>query len=213
MEAGASELLAGKDSVCSAEGSRTEPDPDRAPEEDAAPPDELSAFGTLATLFAAGAFCCCHSASSSPATPGDVLMPSSMPGAVLDGLRTASRSCFSSLRTVRTAHTPAAAAASRQAVSTSAKALSRKNFLNCSIVRYSNPFCVRNRFFGGSLEPQSGVYSSFIRKDTKRPRMTGALPVALFFLCSAVREIHHRDFRHRLFHSLQNMLYLFYCIR
>ena len=70
MEAGAAELLAGKDSVCSAEGSRTEPDPDRAPEEDAAPPDELSAFGTLATLFAAGAFCCCHSASSSPATPG-----------------------------------------------------------------------------------------------------------------------------------------------
>ena len=66
-------------------------------------------------------------------------MPSSMPGAVLDGLRTASRSFFSSLRTVRTAHTPAAAAASRQAVSTSAKALSRKNFLNCSIVRYSNP--------------------------------------------------------------------------
>ena len=115
MEAGAAELLAGKDSVCSAEGSRTEPDPDRAPEEDAAPPDELSAFGTLATLFAAGAFCCCHSASSSPATPGDVLMPSSMPGAVLDGLRTASRSCFSSLRTVRTAHTPAAAAASRGA--------------------------------------------------------------------------------------------------
>lgn len=128
-------------------------------------------------------------------------------------LRTASRSFFSSLRTVRTAHTPAAAAASRQAVSTSAKALSRKNFLNCSIVRYSNPFCVRNRFFGGSLERWSGVYSSFIRKDTKRPRMTGALPVALFFLCSAVREIHHRDFRHRLFHSLQNMLYLFYCIR
>ena len=42
--------------------------------------------------------------------------------------------------------------------------------------------------------------------------MTGALPVALFFLCSAVREIHHRDFRHRLFHSLQNTLYLFYRI-
>ena len=39
MEAGAAELLAGKDSVCSAEGSRTEPDPDCAPEEDAAPPD------------------------------------------------------------------------------------------------------------------------------------------------------------------------------
>ena len=41
MEAGAAELLAGEDSVCSAEGSRTEPEPDRAPEEDAAPPDEM----------------------------------------------------------------------------------------------------------------------------------------------------------------------------
>ena len=142
VEAGAAELLAGEDAPCKAEGSRTEPEPDACPDEAADDAEDPalgagSALGTLATLFAAGVVGCCHSGYSSS---GMIVRSSSMPGRVdvLSGSFRPSRFSFSSSRTVRTAQTPAAAAATRQASSASANPLSRRNLLSCSMVRYSN---------------------------------------------------------------------------
>ena len=138
VEAAAAELLAEEEPPCSAEGSRTEPEPDAAPEE--GEEDEAeggSALGTLATLFAAGVSGCCHSGYSSS---GMSVRSWSMPGRVevLSGVFRPSRFSFSSSRTVRTAQTPAAAAATKHASSASTNPLSRRNFRNCSMVRYSN---------------------------------------------------------------------------
>ena len=135
MEAGAAELLAGEDAPCSADGSRTEPEPACGAEEaeDALRDAEEAALGTLLTLFAAGAVGHSHVVSSSCGVV--VESPSSMPGAVdvLSGVFRPERFLSSSSRTVRTAQTPAAAAATRQASSASANPLSRRNFLICSM--------------------------------------------------------------------------------
>ena len=135
VEAGAAELLAGEDAPCSADGSRTEPEPACGTEEaeDALRDAEEAALGTLLTLFAAGSVGHSHVVSSSCGVV--VESPSSMPGAVdvLSGVFRPERFLSSSSRTVRTAQTPAAAAATRQASSASANPLSRRNFLICSM--------------------------------------------------------------------------------
>ena len=129
------ELLAGEDAPCSADGSRTEPEPACGAEEaeDALRDAEEAALGTLLTLFAAGSVGHSHVVSSSCGVV--VESPSSMPGAVdvLSGVFRPERFLSSSSRTVRTAQTPAAAAATRQASSASANPLSRRNFLICSM--------------------------------------------------------------------------------
>ena len=65
-------------------------------------------------------------------------------------------------RTVRTAHTPAAAAATRQASSASVKPLLRKNFLICSIV--VTPICciVYALLLGLVWDSRAGFMHSFI---------------------------------------------------
>ena len=129
------ELLAGEDAPCSADGSRTEPEPACGTEEaeDALRDAEEAPLGTLLTLFAAGSVGHSHVVSSSCGVV--VESPSSMPGAVdvLSGVFRPERFLSSSSRTVRTAQTPAAAAATRQASSASANPLSRRNFLICSM--------------------------------------------------------------------------------
>ena len=115
MEAGAAELLAGEDAPCSADGSRTEPEPACGAEEaeDALRDAEEAALGTLLTLFAAGSVGHSHVVSSSCGVV--VESPSSMPGAVdvLSGVFRPERFLSSSSRTVRTAQIPAAAAATK----------------------------------------------------------------------------------------------------
>ena len=110
--------------VRKAEGSCTEPEPDAAPDEALELPG--TGCGTPATLLAA---CSAvsgrsnHNSSSSSPTSGSGSGSGMVCRAVLLGFVRSVRFCLSSSRTVRTAHTPAAAAASRQAASTSAKPL------------------------------------------------------------------------------------------